>query len=883
MDGAFAQLLKEHRLAAGLTQETLAERAGLGVRTIQGLEGGENQPLRGTLHRLAVVLNLSEEERARFLAVATPTPRRPSTAGADLARQPLSVPSHNLPVQLSSFVGRRREIATVTALLASTRLLTLLGTGGVGKSRLALHVAAGLVDRFPDGVWLVELAPLAEPDLVPGAVLAAMAIPQQLGRSALDSVLVAMRTRQLLLVLDNCEHLLEGCARLAEALLQTCPHVRILATSREAVAVTGETRWRVPSLSLPATDQHERLKPVADCEAVQLFLERAAAVQPSLSLTAANAPIVAGICTQLDGIPLALELAAARLSAMGVADLADRLDQRFRLLTGGSRGTLPRQQTLEATVTWSYDLLTPQEQMLFARLSVFARGWTVAAAEAIGAGGSIAPEEVLDLLSRLVDKSLVVPEVLDDGGTWYRLLETLRQYGWQRLTATDEMAAVQRRHAVYYLALSERADQELIGPRALYRFDELEREHDNLRAALNWCLAWREQVQRMDDISAVEIGLRMAGNLRWFWLFHDHHREELAWLDRALPRGSEAPIDVRARALLTAGILAGFINDLSRSQTLLAESVALWREGGERRQLPVALGTFGWTLWRNGEEEQAAQVLEESLALARVVGEPWLIAFALMQDIFRVANSAAIERAAERSRAWAAGVEALRLFRAVGDGVNGTILQAHLGQIALYEGDNERARAAFVGCLPTLGALGWRSAVAETLIRLAGAAHAQGDHEDAVSRYTESLALYRQLGDQWLPAVAWVRSRLGALALERSDLIAAERHVAESLVIAQDTRLDRFPPFSEAPLPDVLEVRATLAAVQDAPLRAMRLAGAAAALRAQLNQPLAASGQVMLERGLAPARLELSPEEQAQAWAEGQNMTPEEAVAVALQ
>lgn len=319
MDRTFARLLKEHRLAVGTTQERPAERAGLGVRTIQGLERGENRPMRGTLHRLAAALDLTGEHRTRFLAAGTPTPRRAANAGSDAIPRVPSALAHNLPLQLSSFVGRHQEIATVTALLASTRLLTLTGTGGVGKSRLALQVATGLVDRFPHGVWLVELASLTAPTLVPGAVLNAMAIREQLDRPALDTLLDVLRTRQLLVLLDNCEHLLDSCARLAEALLRTCPSLQILATSREPLTVAGETRWRVPSLSLPAPDQPASLESVTPCEAVQLFLERAQAVQPSFSLTSSNVPVVAGICTRLDGIALALKLAAARLSALGVA------------------------------------------------------------------------------------------------------------------------------------------------------------------------------------------------------------------------------------------------------------------------------------------------------------------------------------------------------------------------------------------------------------------------------------------------------------------------------------------------------------------------------------------------------------------------------------
>ena len=478
-------------------------------------------------------------------------------------------------------------------LLAGTRLLTLTGTGGVGKTRLALQVAMALLDHYPQGLWLVELAPLADPDLVPRTVLAALAVQEQPGRPPLATLQEALRTRQLLLVLDNCEHLLDGCARLAEALLTACPRLQILVTSREPLGLAGETRWRVPSLSMPALDQFASPEAVGRCEAVRLFLERAQAVQPTFALTPANAAAVAEVCARLDGIPLALELAAARLGSLGMAELAARLDQRFRLLTGGSRTALPRQQTLRATVAWSYDLLTSQEQTLFARLSVFAGGWSLEGAEAVGAGGTIAAEEVLDLLARLVDKSLVLAEEAADGSTWYRLLETLRQYGQERLAAAGETAQVRRRHAAYYLALTERADRRFTGPDQLRWLDLIGREHDNLRAALTWCLEGDAHRGGAEADDLVETGMRLAGALFWFWFFRDHHAEALVWLERALAQGSAAPATVRAKAHFGAAVFASTLHDFARSAGHLSESIVLSRAAGDTRQLILALSVLG--------------------------------------------------------------------------------------------------------------------------------------------------------------------------------------------------------------------------------------------------------------------------------------------------
>jgi non-specific serine/threonine protein kinase len=876
----FGELLRQYRLAARLSQEALAESAGLGVRSIQGLERGAHRPLRDTLDRLVVGLGLTKEERACFLATAQRPSRRPRPSGAAVLPPAPPALQHNLPLQLTSFIGREQELVEVEELLASTRLLTLTGTGGVGKTRLALQVAAAQLDRYPQGVWLVGLAPLADPTLVPGAVLAALGVPEQPGRLPLATLLDALRTRELLLVLDNCEHLLDACAGLAEALLCACPDLRLLATSREALGLTGETRYRVPSLAVPGADQAASPTAVARCAAVRLFVERARAVQPAFVLSAANAAAVAEVCARLDGIPLALELAAARLGGLGLAELAARLDRQFQLLTGGSRTALPRQQTLRATVAWSYDLLTPQEQTLFARLSVFAGGWSLEGAEAVGAGGTIAAEEVLDLLARLVDKSLAVAEETADGSTWYRLLETLRQYGQERLAAAAETAQVRHRHAAYYQALAERADRRFTGPDQLRWLDLIEREHDNLRAALTWCLEGDAHQGGAEAAEPVETGMRLAGALFWFWFFRDHDREGLVWLERALTQGSAAPAAVRAKALFGAAVFASTLRDFARSAGYLSESIVLSRAAGDTRQLILALSVLGGTVQ---DEQAVAAGLEESVELARALGEPWLLAYTQLHVILVVLTSTAIQRVEERARARAAGAESLHLFQAAGVRLETAMVQLFLGQLALYEGDYEPARAAFVACLPTIRTLGWRRSVADGLVGLADVAREQGHAGEATAFYAEGLALYRQIGDQCL--IARALCRLADLSVEQDDWEAARAPVAEILAIAQDTGQVEAPELAGA-----LEVRAALAEMQGAPLQAVRLAGAAAALHAQGERPAAASVGGRPAAASRPAWLRpalassaLSAAEHATAWAEGQAMTRERAIAYALE
>jgi predicted ATPase/class 3 adenylate cyclase len=480
---------------------------------------------------------------------------------------------NNLPLQLTSFVGREREQAEVRRLLTTARLVTLTGTGGCGKTRLALQVGAELADAFADGVWFVDLAPLADPALVPQTVAAVLGVHEVAGRPLLQTVADHLRGRELLLILDNCEHLLDACAQLADALLRACPRLRILATSRELLGVAGESAWRVPSLTLPDARQPPAAASLTQYEAVRLFIERAVAALPTFAVTNQNAPAVAQLCWRLDGIPLAIELAAARVRMLTVEQIAARLDDRFRLLTGGSRTALRRQQTLQAAIDWSYQLLSEEERLLLQRLAVFAGGWTLEAAEAVGVGASIEGADVLDLLGALVDKSLVVAEG-QGAHERYRLLETIRQYAGEKLLEAGEVGPIRDQHRDWYVGLAARAEPELTGPGEEEWLGRLEVEHDNLRAALAWSLEGDPGV-----------GLRLAASLGGFWARHGHLVEGRRWLEAFLTR-APAPDDpeeqrVRARALRRAGILASDQQDRAAARTFLAESLILFRALGD--------------------------------------------------------------------------------------------------------------------------------------------------------------------------------------------------------------------------------------------------------------------------------------------------------------
>ncbi|HEV2125861.1 MAG TPA: hypothetical protein VGW38_24150, partial [Chloroflexota bacterium] len=475
----------------------------------------------------------------------------------------------NLPCLLSTFVGRAEELAQIRQLLGRGCLVSLVGPGGIGKTRLALESAVAVLPAFPDGVWLVDLAPVADPVQVPPSVASVLGVREDGRRLLTDALVDALRSKRLMLVLDNCEHLIEACAQLVDALLRGCRYLHILVTSREPLAVTGETIWRVPPLSLPGlrgSEDSVQPEALAENEAVKLFLERARAVEPHFSLTDANALAVARLCRQLDGIPLAIELAAARLRVLSVGQVLAHLHDRFRLLTGGSRTALPRHQTLLATLDWSYQLLNESEQTLFNRLSVFAGGFTLEAAQAVCAATDINADEVLDVLTRLVDKSLVMVDGQIDGTVRFRLLETIRHYARQRLTEVEEAAGIQRCHATYYLSLAEIAEPKLFGAEQVPWLHRLSSEQGNLRASLAWSLLPEGEIN---------YGLRFANALWWFWHLRGRAGEGSRWLEALLARSVAVPDVLRAKALCRAGHLDWDLGNYQTATTLLSESVDL--------------------------------------------------------------------------------------------------------------------------------------------------------------------------------------------------------------------------------------------------------------------------------------------------------------------
>ena len=471
----FGLWLKRRRRALDLTQEELAQQIGCALVTLRKIESGERRPSKPILERLTVIFSLPPAEQPAFMAYArsvypggAPSPHAAATDTLDRTPWQTSerpVRADNLPLQLTSFIGREREVAEVQRLLGETRLLTLTGSGGAGKTRLALQAAAELLSEFEDGVWWVELASLTDPALVPQAIGSALGLRDEAKRPLLDQLGDHLCGKRMLLVLDNCEHLIAACATCANVLLHAAPDLRILVTSIEPMAIAGETTYRVPSLQVPDPEHLPLPAALAQCEAVRLFVERGAAVQPGFAVTEANGAAIAEICQRLDGIPLAIELAAARIKVLSVEELRARLGDRFRVLTGGSRVALPRHRTLRATLDWSYGLLAEPERILLRRLAVFVGGWTLEAAEAVCGGDGIPEAEVLDHLAGLVDKSLVILEWRGDAGR-YRMLETMRHYATERLAESGETDRLRQRHASFFLATGRTSRAQAVRPRA---------------------------------------------------------------------------------------------------------------------------------------------------------------------------------------------------------------------------------------------------------------------------------------------------------------------------------------------------------------------------------------------------------------------------------
>jgi non-specific serine/threonine protein kinase len=796
--------------------------------------------------RLRTELRQKASPHAVVVATKTPTPKI----------------TGYLPHPITDLVGREDERLEVGTCLRRSRLVTLIGPGGIGKTRLAREVAYEVVREYADGVWLVVLEALSEGRLVIQQIASVLGLREEQGRTPLQRVTENLRNKQLLLVLDNCEHLLEASAQVAGHLLQECGEVRILATSREALRITGETVWSVPALAVPDTQhlpqgQASLLRALMGYESVQLFVERAYSVQKTFNLTESNARSVAQVCQQLEGIPLALELAAARVRAMSVEQIATRLNNELELLSGSSRTAQSRQQTLRATLDWSYALLSEAERSLLKRLSVFAGGYSMEAAEQVCRGAGVAEGEVLDLLTSLVDKSLVVFEAREAAKGRYRLLEMVRQYAAEGLQASGEAEQIRTRHRDWFLALAEEAEPNLKGAEQANWLQRLEREHANLRAALAFSAT---------DAQGAQAGLRLAGTLYRFWQLRGDFSEGRGYLGKALAReGAQEATVARAKALNGAGGLAFSQGDYTSASALYEQALMLQRELGDQAGIALSLIGLGNVAHSQGNQEAARTLYEESLAIRRELGDRWGIANSL-SNLGSVAYSLR-----DYGVARALYEESLAMNRELGDKAGIANSLYNLGCLAHVQGDPSLAKSLFEESLTIRRAWGDKANIANLLYNLGNVAHTQGDYAAARALLQESLTLYREIGH---PFIIHVLGLLGHVERAVGDYAQATSLYQESLKLRRETG-DRLS------LAQSLEDFAGLAGRQGQPERALRLLGAAETLVATLGRTLPVGYALDYERTVADARARCGAEVFAAAWEEGRAMTLEQAVAYA--
>ncbi len=761
----FGDLLRQHRNAAGLTQEDLAERTGLSPDAISLLERGERRrPHRYTVQSLAEALGLSQLERVRFETATRPPATRTTAHGA----RPTDLPS-----QLTPFIGREREVEEVRHRLLhpEVRLLTLTGPGGVGKTRLSLEVARQVLDQFENGVCFVALAPISDPTMVPSAIAQALQVKQSAGQSVDEALEQYLRERQLLLVLDNFERLLEAGPPLAQ-LLAACPRLKVLVTSRVVLRLQGEHNYEVPTLALPPAGHGPSPEQLGRYEGIRLFMQRAQAANSQFGITTENAPAVIELCRQLDGLPLAIELAAARVKLLSPEAVLARLGDRLGLLTGGARDLPDRQRTLRATLDWSYSLLEMAERSLFARLAVFAGGWTLEAAEAVCDVGD--EVEVLQEMSALVDKSLVQQRANDQDEPRFTMLETVREYALEQLEESGELERLRRRHAIYFLKLAEEEERASQGPLQGVWLDRLETEHDNLRAALAWSFSPQGDT---------EMGLQLAGALSHFWYVREHHSESRMWLQRALERGSGAGA-ARAKVLVGAGRLAWFQGELTRGNTLLEESLTLYQDLGDDAGAAFALLVLGRTAVSQGNRGRGETLLEESLALFREQGNKWGIARAHIV----LGDGALFE--GDVDRATAKFQKSLDIAQDLEDAEGIALSLLYLGRAAHMRGDDARSNKLLEESLVVFKDSGDSRGVAEALLELGRVARAQGNDTRAVALCRESLVISRKLGDKTY--IAFCLTALAGLIQAVGDAVRAGRlfGAAEMLLESLDAVLD---------------------------------------------------------------------------------------------
>ncbi|HET9493936.1 MAG TPA: tetratricopeptide repeat protein [Chloroflexia bacterium] len=730
--------------------------------------------------------------------------------------------TNNLPSHLTSFVGRDREAEDLHSVLASSRLVTLTGAGGVGKTRLAIEAAHRSESVFPDGAWFVYLGSVFEPALVPGTVAGALGVREEPGQSLQDTVAAFIGQRNLLLVLDNCEHLLRTCAALAGFLLRSCPRLHILGTSREPLSLQGETVVRVPPLSVPSEAAESNPEDLMQFDAVRLFVSRARQRTGDFALDSVNAPAVARLARRLDGLPLAIELAAARASVLSVEQIVDRLGERFRLLASPDSDIVPRHRTLEATMDWSYSLLSEEEKALFRSLSVFSGGFTLDAACALVAP-NLSELEVIDLLSQLVGKSLVAYHPAATPPR-YRVLEPVRRYALERAREAGELEPLRMRHLEWYTVLAEQSEDRLLTSEQGEALARLASEYDNMRAALSWAL---ESVPETRDLA-----LRLAGSLGWFWYFRGYLSEGRDWLDRVLSLVDDLDTSERAgKALSAGGVMAYLQTDEAGARATLEKAVAFWERAGDRRGLGFALTFLARVLDRQGDP-RSLEMGQRSVELFRQTGDKWPLALALdfLGEVARE-HGAADEAAALHT-------ESLSLYREIGNRWGIALELSHFGQVAINRGDYKGARRRLEEAAAIQREVGDKWMLAWTLHYLSITLAATGHPEEARDRGLESLKLFREAGDR--NGIAVCLAALARLSFRERRFDDAREYAEECMAVASTLRRSPVSAEAQAVLARIAaatgeETGEELAADWHAPRPRARSNAAAAALAPEID------------------------------------------------
>ncbi len=825
----FGAWLKRRRKALDLTQGDLARQAGCSIETIRKIEASALRPSRQLAVLLAAHIEVAPGEQAAFVEYARGITHSISPSQSPTPNpQPPTPNRTNLQTPPTSFIGREKEVAMARRLLLRTdvRLLNMTGPGGTGKTRLAQHVASGLLDTFASGVFFVPLASISDPNMVVPTIAQTFGLRESPGEPLLELVNSYLRDKQLLLVLDNFEQVEAATPQVAE-LLTSCPNLKILVTSRALLHAYGEQDFPVPPLDVPNLNLLPPLERLAEYEAIRLFIERAQAVKPDFTVTDENAQAIAHICARLDGLPLAIELAAARTRILPPQALLTRLTSRLNILTGGAQILPPRQQTLRNAISWSYDLLDPTEQAIFRQLSVFVGGCTLEAAERIvssNVGDNVAEATlsptleltILDRVESLIDKSLLRQEVLDSGEPRFWLLETIREYGLEKLAENGEMEATKRCHAGFFCQMVEQAEPELQGVEQSNWLIRLEVEHDNLRADMLYCF----------EQGDIETAARICAALRRFWYLRAHISEGRNWLAKALANKDSLPTALHARVLHAEGLLAWSQGDYAAARARSEESLAIWREIGDKQGVANMLHNLAVVEMAEGNYDTSRTLYEEVLGMFNELGEQWSAALAL----------------------------------------------ANLGIIALYTGDYAQAQQSLKESLALRRELGDTQGVAQSLNNLGTVSRCLGDYDAAYSLHEESLAIFRELGDKW--SMALCLANLGFVELNKREYEEATALLKDGLETFRELGVKQG-------IATCLNGLAGVAAQSGDTKRAALLFGAAESLLERIGVSSPLPERVERDRNVATSRAALGEQAFSTAFEEGKLMGLERAIGLA--